>query len=492
MFLFIKDTAVLFTMLPYLPNVFLPFKAAKPSDEFYMNMSGARSACLQALLFVFESLLLIIALPTILLLPGIGIIAIAAVASALIYVLTWPLHGASICPPSAAAAADFDAAATASATKTKTRARTRAAAATAARSSSRYPNERWFFVNGCATDYDGLQKNVDLLSSTFGREVTGIYNKSFGLIGDLLECLIQRCFNYKTHTVRMVYTSIKPLITDPRVSKIVLIGHSQGGIIISMVLDQLFAELPPEGMQKLEVYTFGSAASHFPNPAVSLDPVRPPPLIANGHVDASSNPANQQLIIPYIEHYANEYDMVPRWGVLHCVSDIQSSLYAGSVFVRLGASGHMFNQHYLTNMFPTSHPSKDTPDTTFLDRPATVSPSITTDGGSPIDNIASSFGFWGVWRADSWLKLGDGKEIHLIRQHRRRILTGSSISSSSSIASPVSPPGSGGGGPFGQDQSVMVFSRTSSGLVVGEKASGKTVRELSRLWKYLGGASPED
>ena len=39
---------------------------------------------------------------------------------------------------------------------------------------------------------------------------------------------------------------------------------------------------------------------------------------------------------------------------------------------------------------------------------------------------------------------------------------------------------------------VMIFSRTSSGFVVGEKASGKTVRELSRLWRYLGGASPEN
>ena len=39
---------------------------------------------------------------------------------------------------------------------------------------------------------------------------------------------------------------------------------------------------------------------------------------------------------------------------------------------------------------------------------------------------------------------------------------------------------------------VMVFSRTTSGVVVGEEMSGKTVKELSRLWRYLGGGSPDE
>lgn len=39
---------------------------------------------------------------------------------------------------------------------------------------------------------------------------------------------------------------------------------------------------------------------------------------------------------------------------------------------------------------------------------------------------------------------------------------------------------------------VMAFSRTTSGAVVGEETSGKSVRELSRLWRYLGGKSPDE
>ena len=40
--------------------------------------------------------------------------------------------------------------------------------------------------------------------------------------------------------------------------------------------------------------------------------------------------------------------------------------------------------------------------------------------------------------------------------------------------------------------SVMFFSRTSPGVVVGEEANGKTVRSLSRLCRYLGGCSPDE
>lgn len=38
---------------------------------------------------------------------------------------------------------------------------------------------------------------------------------------------------------------------------------------------------------------------------------------------------------------------------------------------------------------------------------------------------------------------------------------------------------------------VISFSRTSSGRLMVEEARGKTVRQLSRLWRYEGGRSPE-
>ena len=47
-------------------------------------------------------------------------------------------------------------------------------------------------------------------------------------------------------------------------------------------------------------------------------------------------------------------------------------------------------------------------------------------------------------------------------------------------------------GTLEQGNEFMIFSRTGSGVVVGEEANGKTVKSLSRLWRYLGGNSPDE
>jgi len=51
--------------------------------------------------------------------------------------------------------------------------------------------------------------------------------------------------------VRVAYDYIKACLLDPTVTKIVLVAHSQGGIIASMVMDGLFADLPADIMWKL-------------------------------------------------------------------------------------------------------------------------------------------------------------------------------------------------------------------------------------------------
>ena len=169
---------------------------------------------------------------------------------------------------------------------------------------------------------------------------------SYGILADLGMCLIQRAVLYHDCGSRLTYAYVKAMLVDPTVTKVVLIGHSQGGIIISQVIDDLLAQLPTRTMSKLEVYTFGSAASHFSNPSL---PLRSEPSIdqrgeqlsletSQSKVDLPS--ANQgNHVIPHMEHYANEYDLVPRWGVLHSVQDVLDTRYAGSIFVRTGASG---------------------------------------------------------------------------------------------------------------------------------------------------------
>ena len=189
-----------------------------------------------------------------------------------------------------------------------------------------------------------------LLPQSSGPTVDKLSTRSYGIFADLGQCLIQRAISYHDFGVRLTYDQVKAFLVDPTVSKVVLIGHSQGGIIASLAIDDLLAQLPASTMSKLEVYTFGSAASHFSNP--SLAPASP--RATDQPREQSSQPSSLKIVqsvadltyakqgkhsISHMEHYVNEYDLVPRWGVLHSVQDVLETRYAGSVFVRLGASG---------------------------------------------------------------------------------------------------------------------------------------------------------
>lgn len=140
-----------------------------------------------------------------------------------------------------------------------------------------------------------LQSAVDELSILFHRKIYGIRNKTFtplgfllsnpvsgGLILDLAECLIQRDAGYTTRDARVAYAHIKEALLREDLKRVVVVAHSQGGIIISLVLDNLLSDLPREciirwgcftlnilDFKKLEIYTFGCAANHFNNPKLS-------------------------------------------------------------------------------------------------------------------------------------------------------------------------------------------------------------------------------
>ena len=70
----------------------------------------------------------------------------------------------------------------------------------------------------------------------------------WGVVFDLVECLIQRDLGYTTKDVRAAYDNIKDALvsTNPKLQKVVVIAHSQGGIILSMALDNLLSDLPRE------------------------------------------------------------------------------------------------------------------------------------------------------------------------------------------------------------------------------------------------------
>ncbi|KKY29552.1 hypothetical protein UCDDA912_g10536 [Diaporthe ampelina] len=272
-----------------------------------------------------------------------------------------------------------------------------------------HDHEKWLYINGIATGEHWLKSNLDRLALTFGRPVLGIHNSTYGIVFDLLECIVQRTFGYATEDIRRCYVEVKRALSDDKTTKVVFILHSQGGIEGGAIADWLLQELPQNLLSKLEVYTFGNAANHFNNPfrsataeaeaerrplAAAVDaalgptaaaaaaappaasePARgagpqeardDPPGGLAGREAGSRNPAALSgSAIGHIEHYCHSTDFVALWGVLHFKAAGAAGpggggggapVFAGRAFSRAAAArgqeGHLLCQHYLNAMFP--------------------------------------------------------------------------------------------------------------------------------------------
>lgn len=277
---------------------------------------------------------------------------------------------------------------------------------------SSFPDEHWFFINGIMTNADLARLNAGYLAHLFHRPVTVVQNATDSLPLDLYECAMGKGFkddpnseDRKTMTepAWRATTAILEAINAPHTKRVVVIAHSQGTIIVANVLravakalrselvhesnakwhpftnqlmggvhtetdkslrDDLAHSLSElsmgglkkalERLEKLEVYTFANCADRMRY----VHPLKP---------------------VPYMEHFANERDLVARLGILSPFRgdaegrmEIDASMVVqngawgrllslsvlrrdpktlieidGPMFVQRGAWGHLLNEHYL-------------------------------------------------------------------------------------------------------------------------------------------------
>ncbi|GAB1317594.1 DUF676 domain-containing protein [Madurella fahalii] len=394
-----------------------------------------------------------------------------------------------------------------------------------------HAHEQWIYINGVAAGEHWMKSNLNRLAVTFKRPILGIHNKTAGILFDVIECLIQRNLGYATTDVRVCYSIIKKKLYNPQYSKVIFILHSQGGIQGSLILDWLLQELPQDLLTKLEIYTFGNAANHFNNPhrhfysqslakrnplAASVDsaqlaPADQPPAAPHlrhqprrdpvfsptstssdsasdkEHAksgNSSSNNNNNNNSVPaitssttsphpsalsdraigHIEHYAHTTDFVSLWGVLHFATSVPSSStiprFMGRVFARTSPrGGHQLVQHYLDGMFPLRR-DPQTGELVMSD----------VERGVP----------WGA--EEEWNEFMESEVLLGGVGDRER--DGEGDGESGSGSEEVEVIGMGlmkGGKDFikGQEREEMVNVKVK-------------VKELSRLWQYRNGRSPED
>jgi len=250
---------------------------------------------------------------------------------------------------------------------------------------SSFPDEHWFFINGIATNADVARLNAAYLAHLFHRPVTVVQNATQSILLDLGECAIGKGFkndpdseDRKTMTEpawRATAAFLEALNSD-HTRRVVIIAHSQGTIIVANVLraiakalrsdlvrqanpkwhpftnsligevktdtqkilrDNLahslfeFAKGGPdaalERLSKLEIYTFANCADRMCHVYPSME-------------------------VPYMEHFANERDLVARLGILSPLRAKTKPLIEidGPMFVQKRAWGHLLNEHYLSSI----------------------------------------------------------------------------------------------------------------------------------------------
>lgn len=175
----------------------------------------------------------------------------------------------------------------------------------------RFVNERWFFINGISVDDNWLFKNCIHLEDRFNQPVTGIHNRSYGVIVDIFESFSHRNIMIATRAVNDVMTIVNNALNENQ--NVRLIAHSQGTIILRIALDILHQRRPND-MNRLMIHTFASAAKDFPD---------------HGYL--------------VLEHYANQNDVVAKLGVLN---GRYRSRYQGIIYENNGDTGHLFNMFY--------------------------------------------------------------------------------------------------------------------------------------------------
>jgi hypothetical protein len=178
--------------------------------------------------------------------------------------------------------------------------------------------ERWFFINGIAGEPYWSQLACDKLGDRFGRKVTGVLNRSEGILWDLIECAGERSSKTEQGLVKRTKSSkeaqgkledqLDKAVKEEGDIKVIVIAHSQGCLLLRLVLQKFVRE--GRDLQGFQFFTFG-------NPCYDWD-------------------------LPNTEHFANKEDFVAQLGVL---GDGQTN-YRGPIFKNTSWTGHLFGAQY--------------------------------------------------------------------------------------------------------------------------------------------------
>jgi pimeloyl-ACP methyl ester carboxylesterase len=179
-------------------------------------------------------------------------------------------------------------------------------------------NQSWFFVNGLSASKELLQLNGEALADLFKRKINLLFNASEGLVKDIAECYSGELGDGSLQSASALCKLLEAELRNR--DKVVLIAHSQGGAIAMYAAKKLHERLKKvegdsEILSKLEIYTFGYAASEK-----SLF----------GDI--------------YFESFINQYDLISKVASNNSLPDGGSPRQ----YIHDEGRGHLLNAHYLS------------------------------------------------------------------------------------------------------------------------------------------------
>jgi len=259
---------------------------------------------------------------------------------------------------------------------------------------SSFPDEHWFFINGIATNKDVAAFNSAYIAHLFHRPVTVVQNATNSWPVDLFECAIGKGFkddpnseDHKTMTepVWRATAAILEALNADQIRKVIVIAHSQGTIIMANVLRAVAKALQSELTQQKRPRWHG-----FTNELMGVVKTETQVILRNNLAHSLSRfakggifPAQEKLQklevftfancadkmryvyparqLPYMEHFANEYDLVARLGILSPLRGNPEALIEidGPVFEQKDGWGHLLNEHYLAPVDHYLYPARN-------------------------------------------------------------------------------------------------------------------------------------
>lgn len=124
-------------------------------------------------------------------------------------------------------------------------------------------NQTVFFINGIMTTENKCLMHIHMLSEVLKHKVIGLYNPTNGILIDVFESILGRSFNIREPITKSFAKTVREKLLSTT-GPVILIGHSQGAIIISNLIKLLKQHKEAaRQLHRLHIYTFGSGADEL-------------------------------------------------------------------------------------------------------------------------------------------------------------------------------------------------------------------------------------